>query len=143
LVKMFRDIWAWITNSPRPPMSYDQAWRDLRARMWLFWILSLSWAPVLMVLGLTLDTIRPGLADSVLLWIAIPLVALAVAAGFYWEMFPCPRCGEWFLWGGLFGGCNPFRRKCQYCGLRRGQLSDDQEILDSTGPKHNGAQKVL
>jgi hypothetical protein len=125
LAKMVGDAYRWIINAPGPPMSYDDAWRDLHKRVRLFWLLFLGWAAGAVLSEFVLDAIHPGLGDSV--WIAIPWIVAVFAAGLYWELFPCPRCGELFFWGGLFGGFNQFRRKCQYCGLRKWQSSDDQK----------------
>lgn len=124
--KMVGDAYRWIINAPRPPMTYDDAWQNLHKRVRLFWLISLSWLPVAVLSALALDAIHPGLGEYSI-WIAILWAVADIAARLYWELFPCPRCGELFFWGGLFGGFNSFRRKCQYCGLRKWQTSDAQK----------------
>jgi hypothetical protein len=123
VAKMVGDAYRWIINAPRPATSYDDAWRDFHKRRRLFWlsipVCFLGAALTVMLLGV----INPPGDFG---WIPILWLVAVFAADLYWQLFPCPRCGELFFWGGLFGGFNPFRRKCQYCGLPKLQSGDDQ-----------------
>ena len=104
-------------------MNYDESWRDLRARIRLFYGVWLGGMPVIMLVVIPLSRVFRNGA----LWagggLGILWVAGFSAAGIYRQLFNCPRCGKRFFWGPWWH--NPYARKCLNCGLKRWGTAGD------------------
>jgi hypothetical protein len=104
--------------------SYDQAWRDLRHRIRLFYIVWLGgFAAVAAVMILVDATIAQYLRSHQAIGFVI-FVPLGfawffgfVAAGFYRNAFRCPGCGKRFFVWKFFP--IPSARRCLHCRLPR------------------------
>jgi len=93
----------------------DEAWRDLRRRFRLLWILFLASLPGTFVVALLLGDRVPryaALAAIGLLW------AVAIArAGWQIARFACPGCGLAFFENWVF--LKILRDRCAHCELQR------------------------
>ncbi|MGB5082029.1 MAG: hypothetical protein WBO23_14935 [Burkholderiales bacterium] len=93
----------------------DEAWRDLRRRFRLLWILLLASLPGTFVPALLLGGLispKAALAVIALLW------AVAIArAGWHIARFACPRCGLAFFESWIF--LKLLRDRCAHCELPR------------------------
>jgi ribosomal protein S27AE len=108
-------------------MQYDKQWQDLRRRRRLFWTIFFCWAPVCVVIGVSLDAISPGLGNRLILWIALPWMAVYVALGVAVMFFRCPRCGELYFHGRVW---NLWRRECGSCGVPIWSPNDKESGLN-------------
>ena len=100
------------------PVDVDEAWRDLKRRFRLVWILLLASLPgVFLPAYLLSDLIPPNASMPVLglIWMtAIARAGLRVAD------FACPRCGRAFFESWYF--LKMFRDSCAHCYLPRGAV---------------------
>ena len=97
----------------------NQAWRDLRRRFRLLWILLLASLPGTFVPALLLgESIAPKAALAVIgmLW------AAAIArTGWHIACFACPRCGLAFFENWVF--LKLLRDRCAHCELPRNAVN--------------------
>jgi hypothetical protein len=102
---------------------YSAAWLGYRRWSRAFWIMFVSYLPVLAFIGRALGPARSG-GPIILCAAALWLVAFAII-GYEKSNFRCPRCGELFFckfdnrpWR-MSWQRNPFARHCMHCGLSK------------------------
>ena len=99
-----------------PSDSYISGWRDYSRRRRLTLLGGLGFLPVMLSAGLLSEGIG---GDRLFLGVGICWFAVMSAAGVYFVLFRCPRCGHFFhlapipsSWRVLLG------LACAYCALR-------------------------
>jgi hypothetical protein len=121
-------------------MGYETQWRDLRFRLRLFWIATLTCVPGVLAIALLLQAYSE---DQLIPWLAAAWVVGVMIAGAYLGQYRCPRCGNTFIrssppWQPLmalrvYPSCTEgwqrlnrwsffelLARRCLYCGLVKG-----------------------
>jgi hypothetical protein len=108
---------------------YAAAWRRYRWWSGAFWIVFLSFLPVI-----ALVSRAPGVAPGGNLILVIALVWMIVCSwiGYVKWNVRCPRCGELFFRkfddrpGRMVWQHNPFARRCMHCGLPKWAARDPE-----------------
>lgn len=92
----------------------DDAWRDLRRRFRLLWILLLASLPGTFIFALLQDRVP---RDAALAAIGLLWAAAIARAGWRIARFACPRCGLAFFENWVF--LKILRDRCAHCELPR------------------------
>jgi len=96
-------------------LSFDAAWRDLKRRSAVLWLLLFGCIPGVFLLAYLLN-------DLLLQDASFPVVGLVWMAAIAWAggrmaSFSCPRCSGVFFENWYF--FKPLRRSCSHCNLPR------------------------
>jgi hypothetical protein len=101
---------------------YQESWQEYRKLRNRFFIILLSFPPGAMfiayVFSWAFHTLIPGFVAA-FVWIAAFLVT-----GIRLQLWPCPRCGEWFSATSSYNK-SFLARKCVHCGLPKFAVEDD------------------
>ena len=107
-------------------LAFEAAWRDLRQRSRILWILLFACLPGVFLLAYILNALL--LQDASFPLVAVAWMAAIAWAGFRMASFACPRCGAAFFENWYF--FKPLRNNCAHCHLIRwakdGAAANDQ-----------------
>ncbi|HEY1507244.1 MAG TPA: hypothetical protein VGF92_23280 [Stellaceae bacterium] len=105
-----------MTDSGVEQQRYARAWRAMRNRGYLFLLVLLGGAAVVLGPVMVVDPALIGHHIPLLLTGMTVWLLLATATGFYAARFKCPRCGDYFN-----GSSHRLRwfatERCSHCGL--------------------------
>ncbi len=108
-------------------LSLDAAWRDLKRKSAVLWLLLFGCIPGVLLLTYLLNHML--LQDAPLLLVGLAWMTTVAWAGSRMASFVCPRCSRAFFENWYF--FKPLRRSCAYCSLTRG--AKDMPPLAATG----------
>jgi hypothetical protein len=103
---------------------YSYPWKKYRRLSRLSWIIVLTYAPGVLIIGGILYAVSGS--ETPIYVVAIMWMLAVVISGNRVIGWKCPRCGKSFFTAWFIR--NPFAIKCFHCGLPKWSLSDpDQE----------------
>ncbi len=96
-------------------LSFETAWRDLKRRSTILWLLLFGCIPGVLLLAYLLNDLL--LQDAPILAVALVWMAAIAWAGSRMASFACPRCSGAYFENWYF--FKPLRRSCAHCSLPR------------------------
>ena len=96
-------------------VSFEPAWRDLKRRSGILWLLLFTCIPGAFLLAYLLNDLLHQ--DAPFLVLALAWMTAIAWAGFRMASFACPRCGGAFFENWYF--FKPLRKSCAHCSLTR------------------------
>ena len=96
-------------------LSFETAWRDLKRRSTILWLLLFGGIPGTFLFAYLLNDLL--LQDASILAVALAWMAAIAWAGGRMASFACPRCSRAFFENWYF--FKPLRRSCAHCSLLR------------------------
>lgn len=101
---------------------YSEAWKDYRARRFVFLAVSLSYLPSVVLISLLLSSLTGIKSDYFPVALAGAWMLAFLVTSVRMNIFPCPRCGKRFFTTRWIH--NPFARHCLHCTLPKWAMSD-------------------
>jgi len=96
-------------------LSFEPAWRDLRRRSAILWLLLFGCIPGMFLLAYLLNDLL--LQDAPIFIVALAWIGAIAWAGSRMAAFACPRCSRAFFENWYF--LKPLRSTCAHCNLTR------------------------